>query len=292
MIEAEVVHAAKAGLGEGCVWSPLENLLIWVDVIGQTVHRFDHASARPHSSMRYDDTVSIAIPRATGGLALGMGTSVALCDPSGTIESTIALDEPDSNRTNDGAVDPAGRLFVGTMSHIELGAPVAALHRVDPDGSTQRLFGGVTISNGIDWSLDGSIMYYIDTLTLKVDCFDYDYDTGAIDNRRTFISFDGSTGVPDGMTVDAEGCLWVAMFGGGHVQRFSPEGEKLESVPTPAAPQTTCCCFGGPDLDILYITTGFEPIGGFIDTSDAPNSGALFAADVDAVGRHCNLFAG
>ena len=292
MINAEVVHAAEAALGEGCVWSPVEDLLVWVDITGQAVHRFDHSSGQPVSVWRYQDTIGNAAPRARGGLALGLGASVALTDRVGAIETVIDLpDEPSSNKTNDGAVDPAGRLFQGTMSHTEPGAPVAALHRVDGDGTARRLLDGVSISNGIGWSPDEATMYYIDTMTFRVDRFDYDPGTGEIAERRPFLTFDGSTGGPDGMTVDSEGCLWVAFFGGYHVQRFSPEGERLETVATPGAPQTTCCCFGGPDLDTLYITTARESIAG-VSTEGEPNSGALFAADVDAVGLPTNLFAG
>ena len=292
MTNAEVVHAAEAALGEGCVWSPIEDLLIWVDITGKAVHRFDHATGQPVSVWRYPQSVGNAALRASGGLALGLGASVALTDRVGAIETVIELPgEPASNRANDGAVDPAGRLFQGTMSDTDPGAPVAALHRVDADGSARRVLSDVSISNGMGWSPDQATMYYIDTLTFRVDRFDYDPDTGELEGRRPFLTFDGSTGGPDGMTVDAEGCLWVAFFGGYHVQRFSPDGERLETVVTPGAPQTTCCCFGGPDLDTLYITTARDPIAG-VSTEGEPNSGALFAADVDAVGLPTNLFAG
>ena len=292
MTNAEVVHAAEAALGEGCVWSPIEDLLIWVDITDKAVHRFDHATGQPVSVWRYPQSVGNAALRASGGLALGLGASVALTDRVGAIETVIELPgEPASNRANDGAVDPAGRLFQGTMSDTDPGAPVAALHRVDADGSARRVLSDVSISNGMGWSPDQATMYYIDTLTFRVDRFDYDPDTGELEGRRPFLTFDGSTGGPDGMTVDAEGCLWVAFFGGYHVQRFSPDGERLETVVTPGAPQTTCCCFGGPDLDTLYITTARDPIAG-VSTEGEPNSGALFAADVDAVGLPTNLFAG
>ena len=292
MINAEVVHAAEAGLGEGCVWSPVENLLIWVDINGQSVHRFDHSTGQPVGVWHYPDTVGNAAPRAGGGLALGLGPSVALTDRVGAIETMIELPgEPASNRTNDGAVDPRGRLFQGTLSGTEPGAPVASLYRVDGDGTARRVLSDVMISNGIGWSPDQSTMYYIDTLTFRVDRFDYDPDTGEIEGRRPFVTFDGSAGGPDGMTVDADGCLWVAMYGGYRVQRFSPEGEPLETVATPGSPQTTCCCFGGPDLDTLYITTGRSALAG-VSTDGEPNAGALFAADVDAVGQPTNLFAG
>ncbi len=292
MINAEVVHSAAAALGEGCVWSPLEDLLVWVDITGQAVHRFDHASSQPVSVWRYNESVGNAALRAGGGLALGLGNTVTLTDRVGAIVSVIELPgEPETNRANDGAVDPAGRLFQGTMSNTEPGSPVAALHRVDGDRTARRVLSDVMISNGIGWSPDRSTMYYIDTLTFRVDQFDYDPDTGEIEGRRPFVTFDGSSGGPDGMTVDADGCLWVAMFGGFGVQRFSPDGEHLETVVTPGAPQTTCCCFGGPDLDTLYITTAAASIAG-VDTEGESNSGALFAADVDAVGLPTNLFAG
>lgn len=292
MINAEVVHAAQARLGEGCIWSPEESLLVWVDIIGQTVYRFDHETAQPVSAWHYDDSIGNVALRVGGGLALGMGTSVAFTDRAGAIESAIELPgEPDSNRANDGAVDPAGRLFQGTMSGAAVPQPDAALYRVDPDRTARRVLDGVSISNGIGWSPDAATMYYIDTLTFRIDRFDYDPDTGDMEGRRPFLTFDGSSGVPDGMTVDAEGCLWVAFFGGFHVQRFSPDGERLETVFTPQAPQTTCCCFGGPDLGTLYITTALEQIAG-INTDEEPNSGALFAADVDAVGQPVNLFGG
>ena len=292
MIDAEVVHAAGARLGEGCVWSPAEGLLVWVDINGKAVHRFDHHTGRPVGLWRYPDMVGNAAPRAGGGLALGLGPSVALTDRVGAIETVIELPgEPESNRANDGAVDPRGRLFQGTMSNAEPGAPVASLYRVDGDGTARRVLSEVMISNGIGWSPDRSTMYYIDTLTFRVDRFDYDPDSGEIEGRRPFVTFDGAAGAPDGMTVDADGCLWVAMFGGYRVQRFSPAGEPLEAVVTPGSPQATCCCFGGPELDTLYITTGREPIAG-VSTEGEPNAGALFAADVDAVGQPTNLFAG
>ena len=292
MINAEIVHQAGAALGEGCVWSPVEDLLIWVDIDGRAVHRFDHASGRPVGARRYDDAVGNAAPRAGGGLALGLGTTVALTDSVGEVEAVVELPgEPASNRANDGAADPAGRLFQGTMSRRALREPVGALHRVDPDGSVRRVVDDVRISNGIGWNLDDTVMYYIDTMTFRVDQFDYDITTGEISGRRPFLTFDGSTGGPDGMTVDSEGCLWIAFFGGYHVRRFSPDGEALETVVTPGAPQTTCCCFGGPDLDTLYITTARERFTEAQAESE-PNSGALFAADVDAVGRPANLFAG
>ncbi len=142
-------------------------------------------------------------------MELRSGTADARVVVECAIETVIELPgEPESNRSNDGAGDPRGRLFQGTMSHAEPGAPVASLYRVDGDGTARRVLSDVMISNGIGWSPDLSTMYYIDTLTFRVDRFDYDPDTGEIEGRRPFVTFDGTAGAPDGMTVDADGCLW------------------------------------------------------------------------------------
>ncbi|MFQ5555991.1 MAG: SMP-30/gluconolactonase/LRE family protein [Acidimicrobiales bacterium] len=290
-IIADIAHDTPARLGEGVLWSPADEALLWVDVEGRTVHHFDHRTATPRDAIGYDDRVSNIALRSDGGWALGLGPGVALTDSSGAVEHRIDLaGEPAGNRTNDGNVDPSGRLFIGTMPLDLTGArAVGALHRVDAGGNVERVVEAVTISNGIGWSPDETLMYYIDTATRRVDVFDYDRTTGAIEGRRGLITFDGRSGVPDGMCVDTDGCLWVALFGGGRVQRFSPSAEPLEQVEVPGAPQTTCCGFGGPDLDVLYITTARIPA---MPGADAPHAGSLFSAEVDARGRAANSFAG
>ena len=289
MSEAELVHDARSDLGEGVIWSPIEDLLLWVDINGGDVYRHSHTDG-PVGITHLDHTIGSIGPRHDGGWVLGLGTGVALTDTTDQIVEQIVLPGvPDTHRTNDGAVDPAGRLFQGTMPLGER-APDAELFRVDTDLSARSVVAGVTISNGIGWNLDDSLMYYIDTATRRVDMFDYDVDTGEITDRRPLLEFDGSHGGPDGMTVDRDGCLWVAFFRGACVRRYSPEGELLEIVAVDA-PNVTSCAFGGPDLDTLYITTArhaLTPEG--IDAN--PLSGGLFAADIDATGRPTNLFGG
>lgn len=287
MIEAELVHDAGSDLGEGVIWSPIENLLLWVDIKGGDVYRHRHTEG-PAGVTHFDETIGSIAPRRDGGWVLGLGRDVVLTDPDDRIVERVALPGvPEIHRTNDGAVDPAGRLFQGTMP-LEERTPNAALFRVETDLSVSSVIDGVTISNGIGWSLDDSLMYYIDTAQMRVDVFDYDVGTGDIGGRRPLVTFDGSHGGPDGMTVDREGCLWVAFFRGACVRRYSPEGEPLEIVAVDA-PNVTSCAFGGPDLDTLYITTArhsLTPEG--IEAN--PLSGGLFAADVDATGRPTNLF--
>ena len=164
------------------------------------------------------------------------------------------LEELDTIRFNDGKCDPAGRLWVGSMS-LKFKKGAASLYRIEPNGSFRKVFGGVTVSNGINWSNNHKILYYIDTPLGNVRAWDYDNETGEISNERIVVSIPDGIGGPDGMTIDAEGKLWVAQWGGNMVGRWDPEtGELIGKVEVPA-PNVTSCAFGGPDLDVLYITT-------------------------------------
>jgi sugar lactone lactonase YvrE len=287
-VAVELVHDARTSLGEGIIWSPIEQLMLWVDIDTGDVFRHSHTDG-PVGVTRFDDTVGSVAPRRDGGWVIGLGPGVALTDTNDEIVRRVELPGvPADQRTNDGAVDPAGRLFQGTMPRRP-GDPVGSLFRVDADLSVRPVVEAVKISNGIAWSPDASLMYYIDTLAYRVDVFDYDIETGEIAERRPLISFDGTFGGPDGMTVDRDGCLWVACFGGGGVRRYSPSGDPLEIVVVDA-PNTTSCAFGGPDLDTLYITSARQHMTP--ERAEAhPLSGGLFVADVGATGLPTNLFA-
>ena len=191
------------------------------------------------------------------------------------------LTEP-SLRFNDGKCDPAGRFWVGTFD-LEQKPHAGTLYRLDPDGSLHVMLRGITNSNGIAWSLDKKLMYYIDTPTLTVQAFDYDHATGAIANPRVIIRIPEGAGFPDGMTIDAEGKLWVALWGGGAVHRYHPAtGALLQAVAVPA-PYTSSCAFGGPDLKTLYITTargGLSPE----QLEEFPESGNVFAVEPGVAG--------
>jgi sugar lactone lactonase YvrE len=185
---------------------------------------------------------------------------------------------------NEGGCDPDGRFWCGSMAYDQRPG-AAALYRLDPDGQVHRVLEGVTISNGLDWSPDGSLAYYDDTATHRVDVFDYDRETG-LTARRPFVRLPDD-GNPDGLTVDAEGGVWVALFGSGVVHRYTSAGVLDVVVEVPAA-QVTACTLGGPRLDQLFVTTSREGLG----PDDDPLAGALFRADVGVPGQPVREFTG
>jgi sugar lactone lactonase YvrE len=223
-------------------------------------------------------------PRRGGGAVIAVERGFTFEDPDGTLTPLDPVWSDAGVRMNEGGCDPDGRFWCGSMAYDQ--APgAAALYRLDPDGSARTVLEGVTISNGLDWSPDGSLAYYDDTATHRVDVFDYDRDTG-LTGRRPFVRLpDG--GNPDGLTVDAEGGVWVALFGGGAVHRYTPAGVLDVVVELPTA-QVTACTFGGPRLDQLFITTSREGMG----PDDDPPAGALFRADVGGAGLPVRPFAG
>jgi sugar lactone lactonase YvrE len=192
------------------------------------------------------------------------------------------------NRMNDGKCDPAGRFFAGTMS-FDPTPGTGAFYRLDPDLSVTRVLDGVTLSNGLDWSPHQRTLYYIDSMTQGVDAFSFDVRTGRLSDRRRLITIPADVGLPDGMTVDAEGYLWVALHGSGTVRRFSPDGS-LERVVRLPVSHVTCCAFGGADYSDLYITSmtyGLEQ-----KIRDEPLAGSLFRCRPGVRGRPPFRFAG
>jgi sugar lactone lactonase YvrE len=283
MPDAEIVWDAGALLGEGPIWDERERVLHWVDVDHDTLHTLDPASGRQSSMHCAGRVTSIAL-RENGGLLVAHDHSVSVLD--GETLEPFAADFAVGARTNDGAVDPRGRYLIGTCAPE--GEPGGgALYRVDPDASVTKLLDGVDISNGIDWSLDGRTMIYVDSLAHGVDAFDYDLDTGEISNRRRIAPIDESLGDPDGLTLDAEGAIWLAIWGGSCVRRYSLDGELLDELRVPAH-QPTSCIFGGDDFSTLYVTsarTGLDEPG--------PHCGALFAfRGLGVRGRPAFRFAG
>ena len=186
---------------------------------------------------------------------------------------------------NEGGCDPDGRFYCGSMAYDKTPG-AGALHRLDPDGSTRVVLDHVTISNGLEWSPDGSRAYYNDTETYRVDVFDYDRDAGLV-NRRVFAQVPPGEGRPDGLTVDAEGGVWVALNHSGTVRRYTPEGTPDAVVEVPPR-QVTACTFGGERLDELFITTSRESLA----PGDDPLAGSLFRADVGVRGLPAREFAG
>ncbi len=289
----ELVLDAKARLGEGAVWDAGRQLLYWVDIEGHAVHAFDPAT-RQDRSYALGDSVGTVVPRARGGVALALGRAFATLDLETRRLSVIAEPEEEKarqgNRFNDGKCDPRGRFWAGTMAVSE--APAAGgLYRLDPDGRVRRMLESVSISNGIVWSEDARLMYYIDTPTREVAVFDYDDETGAIANRRVAVRFPASHGWPDGMTMDAEGLLWIAEWDGDCVSRWDPATGKLARRVKLPVSRVTSCVFGGAGLDELYVTTAWSRLDPERRRAQ-PLAGGLFRLRPGVKGRPAFAFAG
>ncbi|XP_006639196.2 regucalcin [Lepisosteus oculatus] len=262
-VKIECAVKEKNKIGESPVWEEKEGTLLYVDVSGQKVCRWNPATNQIHT-LKTDQYVGSVVPRRSGGYIIGVGTRFAAVDWKQQTITTIAhVDEDKSNnRFNDGKVDPAGRYFAGTMAlevrPAELERHQGSLFTLNPDHSVVKHFDQVDISNGLDWSLDHKIFYYIDSLSFKVDAFDYDKKTGNISNRRAVYHLEKDEGIPDGMCIDTEGKLWVACYSGGRVLHIDPTtGKRLRTVKLPVD-RTTSCCFGGQDYSELYVTTASE----------------------------------
>jgi sugar lactone lactonase YvrE len=281
----DVVLEARALLGEAPVWDGKRGELVWVDVDRGLVHLSEPTGAGV--AIEVGQPVGCALPRVAGGLMLAVRDGFASLErDDDAVELVLPVERhlPD-NRMNDGACDVRGRLWAGTMSVT--GAPRAgALYRLDPDLHVTRAIHGVTISNGIGWSPDNRTMYFIDTPLRRVDAFDFDVESGTLRGRRTLVRIPPDEGKPDGMSVDEACCLWVALWGGGAVQRYTPEGRLDRRIALPVS-QVTSCCFGGLDGATLYITTAARGLGG-----REPLAGALFAARPGVAGPPMPRFAG
>jgi len=252
----EPVGDVTAALGEGPYWVPEDDCLLWVDIEGARLHRTYFPSGETATDS--PGPVSAAFPAVGGGILIAGGAALTLLFPAERgaqwVARTIA-DTParEGLRFNDAGVDPAGRVWVGSM-HMTEAEPVGELYRLDPGSRLNPVVKNVTVSNGLGWSPDGSRMYYADSPLRRVDVFDYDPATGEAFSRRAFADLSEAEGVPDGLTVDADGCVWVAMWGGSALRRFTPDGQPDAVLPVPVS-QPTSCAFGGPELADLYITS-------------------------------------
>lgn len=267
-----------ARLGEGPTWDHRTGVLAWVDILSGHVHLTDPARGV---------TTSIPVGGEVGALALFGQENYLLAIRNGFAVLTDAeiadfqavFDEPEL-RMNDGAVDPAGRFVAGSMARDARPA-MGSLYQRDVDGSVRTLFGGVTISNGLAWSADGDQMYYVDSGLQAIDVMDYDPESGTVSQRRRWVDVPEDDGTPDGIAIDSEGCLWVALWGGGKVRRYSPDAKVNGEVELPV-PRVTACGFGGPGLDRLFITTAAVGRGREID--DGGLDGALFVVEPGCTG--------
>jgi sugar lactone lactonase YvrE len=246
---AALVIDAKAELGEGPIWDYDKKVFYWIDIMNKELHTYDPRIGNG-SVIKTGQMIGTVVSRKSGGLVLAMENGFYLLDEDTKEVTFIADPEKDipENRFNDGKCDPAGRFWAGTMgTNGEKGA--GGLYCLDTDLSVTKKLDEVSISNGIVWNIGNTKMYYIDSPTKKVWGFDYDLDTGNISNRSAVVDIPEGEGIPDGMSIDSEGMIWVAQWGGWKVSRWNPEtGEKLDEVKVPVA-QVTACAFVGENLD-------------------------------------------
>lgn len=293
MPDVQCVIHAKAQLGEGACWDPAEQCLWWLDIWGQKIHRYEPVSGRKQSFDTPRRPACLAV-RKRGGLAVAMGDGFHSFDPAnGEFRSLIDVeaDIPET-RMNDGRTDRQGRFWSGSVFESEgkPPQPLAALYRLNTDLSVAKVADRIVCFNGLAWSPDSRTLYWTDSATPRVHACDFDPATGDIANERIFVDLSADDAVGDGATVDAEGAYWLTLPFKGKVQRFDPQGKLMQTVHLPVdAP--TCCEFGGPDLDILYITSATlnrTPA----ELKDQPWAGAVLAVEVGVRGLPSRPFEG
>jgi L-arabinonolactonase len=282
----EHLLACQSCLGEGPLWHAAEAALYWVDIQGSQVHRLRPATLE-HAAWDADISISALGLRAGGGFVVATKAGLGTWQP-GQPHLNLAH-QPERhleyNRFNDGAVDPGGRFFAGTMYHGPDGERETGgkLYRLDPDGSLHVAFDDVGVSNGLGWSPDLKTMYYTDSPRRVIYAFDYDVATGEIENCRHFVDVPDGGGFPDGLAVDGEGCVWSACWDGWRIARYDPEGKLEREVQMPVQ-RPTSCAFGGPNLDTLYITSAWVGLSERA-RAEQPLAGDLFVLQPGVKGR-------
>jgi sugar lactone lactonase YvrE len=301
-VTAQLAIAASDSIGESPVWDPVGKRLLWIDHAKGIIHEARREAAGSWQETRRWELrrhLAAAIPRVNGGFVVVGSTEVFFLDESGQLTPFVALDiDPKRFRLNDAKCDAQGRLWAGALSTDF--SPHAALYRIDADGLVTAVLDGLALANGLDWSPDGSRFYFIDTLAASIDAFDFDSVEGTIHNRRPIVRIEHGVGAANGLTADDEGCLWVALTGGGEVRRYSPDGRLLQRVRT-STPGATSCAFGGVDYRELFITSrsgrmpeialkiGVPPLA---MESTGAEAGALFICRPGGRGRPAHAFMG
>jgi sugar lactone lactonase YvrE len=275
-------------LGEGPVWDDRSGELVRVDISGRLVHRWNPTTDRS-TSFETEGDVGAVVLCHDGSLVLAIECELWLRDTAGEMTLIGDIEAKPGVRFNDCRADPRGRLWAGSL-HRDREPRHAALYRLDPGGVLTTVLPERTISNGIGWSLAGTTMYYIDSTTQRIAEFDYDLDTGELGDQRLFAEIEPTDGLPDGLTVDADGCVWVCLFGGGRMRRYLPDGTLDQEIMLPLT-NPTCPGFGGADLGTLYVTTARHRLTDE-QLAREPLAGAVLQIDVGVTGCPAHRFAG
>lgn len=285
----EVAIHAGALLGEGPRWDAVTGRLLWVDIEAGVLHVFDPERGDDRA-IPLGNRVGAAAPTESGGVLVALADRLGVVDLGDeSVRTLVEIPHGDGVRLNDGACDAAGRFWVGSMA-LDYAPGRGALYRYSREGGLDRVLQDVTLSNGLGWSPDGGTMYYIDSMAYRVDRFEFDLTTGEISGRRPFIVIERGAGIPDGLAVDDEGGIWVALWGGACIRRYSPDGE-LERVVAVPADNVTACCFGGEDGRSLYVTTASVELPAERRSSQ-PLAGSVFVTDAGVSGPPAQPFAG
>ena len=287
--QAYLVLKVETKLGEGAIWNHKSQELFWVDIEGKTLHIYNPA-LRQDQIFRLDQRIGTVVPTSERKAVVALEDGIYMMDlRRGATDLLVRpAEHGEGLRFNDGKCDPAGRIWVGSM-HLQQTPGAAALYRIDAAGNAAKMLDSVTISNGIVWSSDQKTMYYIDTHLGNVRAFDYDNASGEISNERVVINVPEEMGFPDGMTIDAEDMLWIALWRGQGVGRWNPQTGKLLSKINVPATNVTSVAFGGPELDTLYITTASIDMTAE-QQEQFPDAGSLYMAVPGVKGLKCSLF--
>lgn len=288
-LRAELVVDSRNFHGEGILWNPLDQKIWWTDIFGRKLWTYDPASGESET-MDTPGRVCCFAPRRDGGLLLALAERLAFSETGHDAQPfwDFEADLPET-RFNDGRTDRQGRFVAGGMDE-KTGAAISSVVRVDADGSVSTIIKNVTISKSICFSPNGETLYFTDTPTGKILAYPYDVSSGLVGDPRVLVDLSGQPGAPDGSSVDSQGGIWNAEWGGSRVVRYTPEGEVDVVVEVPVS-NITCCAFGGPKLETLFITTSRI---GLDETAlaDQPSAGGLYAVDPGFTGLEDAPFAG
>jgi sugar lactone lactonase YvrE len=269
-MRAEQITGVVAEHGEGPCWDERSGRLVWMDVFAGCVLSTNPATGDTARAPIAGPVAAFARPSRTGNALVVVGERDVQVLDEERATTLVRLPMAEGTRCNDGACDPQGRLYVGTLAY-DLTEGAGVIFRISEDGEVDVVLEGTTISNGLGWSPDGATAYFVDSAIPRIDRFDFDPASGRLHSRTTFVEIDEADGIPDGLCVDAEGGVWVALWGNSLVRRYEPNGTISVRVEVPAPP-VTACAFGGSDLSTLFITTSR-----FEDPHREPPAGALFA---------------